>query len=328
MSAVRPPAPDIVPMPGRHDAGRSTPGGSTLGRSALGRSALGPGISVLAAGALLAGGLALATPATAAPLRASAALGITAGRLATSTPADAADEARFVSLLNQRRASVGAAPVAVRADMTTVARAWSRSMASRDRLSHNPGMFGALEISGWRVLSENVGVGYSVDSLDTAFWNSPEHRVNLVDPLVSGVGVGVATLPDGKMYVTVDFRAMWPKAAPPTPAIPKPAAPRSPAAVRARSLAGVAVSRSGSKVHVFGAVKAYDATHRTFPAWSGHPVQIQRWTAHGWAPLRTLRADRRGHVDLTVRIPWRVGLRLVSPKTSTVAGAVSTSAVV
>jgi hypothetical protein len=75
-------------------------------------------------------------------------------------------------------------------------------MAQRNTLAHNPNLAG--EVSGWHYLGENVGVGYSVSSLAMAFWESPEHRSNILDPHYTRVGVAVAEV-SGKLWVAEEF---------------------------------------------------------------------------------------------------------------------------
>ena len=56
----------------------------------------------------------------------------------------------------------------------------------------------------WRSVGENVGVGYSVSSLHSAFMGSSGHRANILKPSYNRVGVGVVM--DGtKIWVTVRF---------------------------------------------------------------------------------------------------------------------------
>ncbi len=108
-------------------------------------------------------------------------------------------------------------------ELTGIARGWSDQMAANGGISHNPG-FSASVSAGWTKLGENVGVGYSVDDLMTAFVNSPAHYRNIVDPSFNYIGVGVSYGADGRMYTTHDFMAMG-EAAAPEPEAPAPADP-------------------------------------------------------------------------------------------------------
>jgi hypothetical protein len=147
--------------------------------------------------------------------------------LANPAPANAADggaEAAFVARINGIRASHGLGPVQMDGELTGIARGWSDQMAANGGISHNPGFSGSVSAS-WSKLGENVGVGYSVDDLMTAFVNSPAHYRNIVDPSFSYIGVGVSYGADGRMYTTHDFMAVGAAVAPapePEPEAPAP----------------------------------------------------------------------------------------------------------
>ena len=103
-----------------------------------------------------------------------------------------------------------------------------------------------------------------------------------------------------------------------------------PAALKLRSLLGERVTRSGDTVRVFGSAKGYDPTvvgggddgrDGAFVPRVGQTVYLQRYTSSGWATLRTLRTDARGHVDVHLRLPFRAGLRLTARDTATTFGA-------
>jgi uncharacterized protein YkwD len=79
-------------------------------------------------------------------------------------------------------------------------------MAHKKLLFHTPSPKLTHRVTHWVVLGENVGVGGSVDSLHTAFMNSPEHRDNILLPAFNHVGIG-ATKRGDRMWVTVLFEA-------------------------------------------------------------------------------------------------------------------------
>lgn len=125
--------------------------------------------------------------------------------------ADAADEAiaesEFLRLINERRASLNLTPLTVYWDLVDDARAHSRFQAedrcgAGERICHNPDLGDVA--TGWYALGENVGVGYDVDGLDRAFWESPAHQQNVVGNY-NYAGVGVVVRADGTLYVTVIF---------------------------------------------------------------------------------------------------------------------------
>src|SRR4051812_46188065 len=91
----------------------------------------------------------------------------------------------------------------MRSDLNSVAQGWADHMAAAGLLSHNPAL--TSQVANWQTVGENVGEGPDVPSLDTAFWNSPGHRANVLDTSYSDVGIG-STWSDGVLWITVDFR--------------------------------------------------------------------------------------------------------------------------
>lgn len=132
--------------------------------------------------------------------------------LVVVSPAGAAsaDEARLLTLANGLRASVGAAPLTLDDSLSTVARAWAGSMAAAGTISHNPAL--TTSVSGWLKLAENVGMGPSIDNVHQALVASHSHYVNLTDPDVTVVGIGVVT--SGQyVFVVEDFEQRAPAGA-------------------------------------------------------------------------------------------------------------------
>jgi hypothetical protein len=124
----------------------------------------------------------------------------------TSASASAAGDpmgGQFISLLNTHRSDVGLSPLVEDSSLDAIAQNWSNQLLANGTLSHNPNMSSLLPAD-WAQWGENVGMGPTVASLDTAFMNSPEHRANVLGPFTE-VGVGVATESDGTIFVTVDF---------------------------------------------------------------------------------------------------------------------------
>lgn len=97
-----------------------------------------------------------------------------------------------------------------------------------------------------------------------------------------------------------------------------------PVTVKTNSLLGEAVTRRGSTVRVVGAAKAF--TVAGYAARAGLRVGIDRYAGNGkYVRLATVTTDRLGHLDVSVRIPWRVGIRLTDADTNTVFGAITPS---
>jgi len=149
------------------------PAGSTLARLAA---------ATAVSAASLSGVVALAAPASA------------------SVPSAAAS---YLARLNHERAVHGLRPLTMRSDLNSVAQRWSNRMASNNRLMHNPAL--TSQVPNWQTVGENVGEGPSIPALDTAFWNSPEHRSNVLDTSYRDVGIGT-TEANGILWITVDFR--------------------------------------------------------------------------------------------------------------------------
>ncbi len=122
----------------------------------------------------------------------------------------AADEARFVDLINAERTKAGLAPLSVVPELVNVGRNWSSTMLGKSgssdpcNVSHNP-EFSAKVTADWRRLGENVGCG-NVDAayLHQRFVDSPPHLRNILDPSFDSIGVGIVY--DGDvMFVTEQF---------------------------------------------------------------------------------------------------------------------------
>ena len=118
----------------------------------------------------------------------------------------AEDSSSYLSVLNQERASRGVAPLQLSADLVRVAQSWSDQMARSRRLQHNPHL--QSEVANWWSVGENVGVGPDLRDLEQAFWDSAEHRANILDKDYTDVGIA-ATFRDDRLWMTVVFRQPW-----------------------------------------------------------------------------------------------------------------------
>ena len=112
---------------------------------------------------------------------------------------------------NRERAAVGAPAVRVNAKLQNIAQAWSDRQAADDRMYHNPQINDLMNSTfpgRWRVFGENVlqnWKGVSGDQLVRQWMNSPPHKANLLNPVHTDLGVGVAVAPSGKLYSTQNF---------------------------------------------------------------------------------------------------------------------------
>jgi hypothetical protein len=154
-----------------------------------------------------------------------------------ATASDDPNAASFVSKTNAERTSRGLRAYTVAADLVSVAKRHSAEMAAKQSLYHNPNL--GTEVSNWQVVGENVGDGGSVDSIHTAFMNSPEHRSNILATDYTEIGIGTVTDAKGVIWVTEVFRlpaSSAPAVQPPATSTAARTAPRTvtrPAAPRA-----------------------------------------------------------------------------------------------
>jgi len=129
---------------------------------------------------------------------------------ATAAHADTIDagmESQFVTLINALRASKGLGTLSVDANLTQIGRGWSQQMANAGTISHNPN-FPNEVTSDWQTLGENVGQGYTVQSLFDAFVASPHHYENLVEPSYTRIGIGVVVTSSGQIFTSHEFESL------------------------------------------------------------------------------------------------------------------------
>lgn len=136
-------------------------------------------------------------------------------------PRAAEAEAEFVDRIAAERAARGLGALTLADDLTAVARRHAARMAAEGRLYHNPDL--ATEVSGYRVVGENVGDGGSAAAIHDAFMASATHRRQILRPGYRDVGVGVVWSGE-LLWVSEVFRE--PADPPPAPAPTQPPATR------------------------------------------------------------------------------------------------------
>lgn len=114
-----------------------------------------------------------------------------------------APEAQFLVAANSLRSQAGLHELARDVQLDLVAKAWAVQMAATGKLEHNPAMPNAV-VGQWTKAGENVGDGWSVQSIEAAFEASPPHRANILGDFTS-VGIGTAVDSAGRLWVTEDF---------------------------------------------------------------------------------------------------------------------------
>ena len=129
---------------------------------------------------------------------------------------------QFLDLPNGERAAAGIGPISMRADVVPMALAHSLEMAQQGSIWH--GSFVTEHALNAQSIGENVGMGDSVGSIESAFMASPHHRDNILDPNFTQAGYAVVA-DNGTYFITEDF--VQPKGGAPAPTT-KPVAPRRP----------------------------------------------------------------------------------------------------
>ena len=193
--------------------------------------------------------------------------------------ADAGDEARLLSLTNQLRSSQGLSPLTIDAQLTRVAQAWASTVSGRGVISHNSSL--PSQVTGWKVLGENVGVGGTVDAIHQGFLASPTHHENLVDPAFTRVGFGIVR-PDARIFVVEVF--MRPSSA--APASPVAAAPAVAASPVAAATATAPVTAVPSPKPVVPAAPAPVPT--VAPGAAPSSAELSPWMVHSLDRLRSM----------------------------------------
>lgn len=118
------------------------------------------------------------------------------------SPRDA--ELGFTRHMNASRNRADRARLRLDPELSKAARVHTREMVERELLHHTSAPTLSHRVTRWNLLGENVGVGHTVDSLHTAFMNSPAHRANIMLTSFRYVGVGTVSR-GGRLWVTVVF---------------------------------------------------------------------------------------------------------------------------
>ena len=98
-------------------------------------------------------------------------------------------EAQFVDMINSERTARGLNALTVDPALTNGARAQANAIRDAGRLFHNADL-GSVT-SGWSWIGENVGYGFDVANLHSAFMNSAGHQANILKSGATHVGLGV-----------------------------------------------------------------------------------------------------------------------------------------
>ncbi len=111
------------------------------------------------------------------------------------------------SHINAARANVGSPALAFDYGIQYIPLDWSDELARSQTLRHNPDYGNRIFAARPQAMTaaENVGRGYSNDSLFNAFMNSEGHRHNIENPTFSNVTIGCVNDANGQIWVTQNF---------------------------------------------------------------------------------------------------------------------------
>jgi hypothetical protein len=215
---------------------------------------------------------------------------------------DAAQQ--FLDYTNSERAAAGIGPISVRADVVPMALAHSLEMAQQGTIWHGSFVTEAtLHAINAQSIGENVGMGASVSSIESAFMASPHHRENILDPNFTQAGYAVVAN-NGTYFITEDF--VQPKGGAPAPTT-KPVAPR-------RSFSGyvatAAPAKPTAKPVTPASVLAAAAPPATAPPPQGSvtAVTFDDSPSPVAAPAHPLSAGHHGSADWRLPLMMAVGL--------------------
>lgn len=106
-------------------------------------------------------------------------------------------EERVIELTNQKRVGAGLKPLTANWELSRVARYKSQDMVDKKYFSHTSPTYGSpfdmmkkFGIS-YRAAGENIAYGQRTpEAVVDAWWNSPGHKANMMNPNFTQIGVG------------------------------------------------------------------------------------------------------------------------------------------
>jgi len=113
---------------------------------------------------------------------------------------------QILAAMNADRGANGVGPLGWHGGLGGYAQDWANWMAQNQSLTHQ--YLSPMFSLGLNTLGENILVGpsgMSAGAMETAWMNSPGHRVNILNGSFTVAGVGVAVSADGRIWVAVDF---------------------------------------------------------------------------------------------------------------------------
>ena len=128
-----------------------------------------------------------------------------------TTASLSAQEQTAGNLLNSDRRRYGLAPLTLDTALCRIARIKSMDMRDNQYFSHTSPTYGdvrsMLQALGYeyQAASENIAHHATVEKAQAAFLSSPGHRKNVLSSAYTRVGLGIATDPQGYVYLTQIF---------------------------------------------------------------------------------------------------------------------------
>jgi uncharacterized protein YkwD len=122
-------------------------------------------------------------------------------------------DAHLLLDINRMRSRAGLRPLRVNGRLSAVAQSWSKTLAARRRLDHNPRLLAQVSraVPAWDVIEENVGVATkrpvvtAADNVFGDYMSSPLHRANLMNPAITLIGLGTTRSRNGISFNVVDL---------------------------------------------------------------------------------------------------------------------------
>jgi len=109
--------------------------------------------------------------------------------------------------MNGDRSANGLGALCGNAQLAGIAQSWANWMAEHGSLSHQD-LGAVLGGTSFSTMGENIldgPAGMSPGAMESAWMQSAPHRANILNGAFRAVGVGIATGPDGRVWVAVDF---------------------------------------------------------------------------------------------------------------------------
>lgn len=128
---------------------------------------------------------------------------------AVTDPAQA--EQRMLELLNRDRAAAGAAPLRADAELRVVALSHTEDMVDHNFFAHVSPSTGSPTDRFVRAdlllsdFGENIALGPTAEAAHQILMNSPGHRMNMLNPQFTHVGIAAATRSSRDLVVTLNF---------------------------------------------------------------------------------------------------------------------------